>query len=295
MGVDHLEAFASEVGTTDPVVALGSGTHADLGGTVLAGTRAVRAPAQLVEHDPQEMIVRVDVGVTVERLNKVLAASGQMVPLDPASDAQTLGGVLAVGFNGSRVLRYGLLRDFVLGLVYVSSDGELVHAGGQTVKNVTGFDLCRLMVGSLGTLGIFAQVVLKCVPIPAASQWYVSNDSYLALFQDLYRPASMFWDGEQTYVLLEGDPDDVEQQAAAVGLRPGTAPTIPSGHREAVALRHAAELSGEFLPAIGTGAVHRPGPPPARVPVQNRALQLQIKHAFDPHGRFAPGREAWAL
>ncbi len=295
MGVEHLEEFATEIGSEDPVVAVGSGSHAELGGVVRSGTRSVHAPALVLDHDPQEMIVRVDVGVTVGELNRVLALAGQMVPLDPASDEQTIGGVLSVGANGSRVLRYGLMRDFVLGLVYVSSDGELVRAGGQTVKNVSGFDLCRLMIGSLGTLGIIAQVVLKCVPVPAKSQWYVSSDSYEGLFQSLYRPATVYWDGTCTYVLLEGDPEDVDQQAAALGLEPGSAPALSVGHRELLRFAEVADLDGEFVAAIGTGVVHRSGPAPRRMPVQNRDLQLRVKRAFDPNDRFAPGREAWAF
>jgi glycolate dehydrogenase FAD-binding subunit len=295
VGVEHLEKFAAEIGPVDPVVAVGSGSHAELGGVVRSGTRSVHAPALVLDHDPQEMIVRVDVGVTVGELNRVLALAGQMVPLDPASDAQTIGGVLSVGYNGRRVLRYGLMRDFVLGLVYVSAQGVLVRAGGQTVKNVSGFDLCRLMIGSLGTLGIIAQVVLKCVPVPAKSQWYVSAESYEALFQSLYRPAAVCWDGIRTYVLLEGDPEDVDQQALAHGLKTASAPALPVGHRELIRLAQVADLEGDFLAAIGTGVVHRSGPAPRRAPVQNRDLQLRVKRAFDPTDRFAPGREAWAF
>ena len=92
-----------------------------------------------------------------------------------------------------------------------------MKAGGPTVKNVSGFDLRRLLVGSLGTLGLIGEVVLRTRPLPAASRWVSGPTDPFALAALLYRPTSILWDGTHTWVLLEGDPDDVDAQAAAVG------------------------------------------------------------------------------
>jgi len=96
--------------------------------------------------------VRLGAGTTMSELDDTLAAKGQTTVLEGAPDA-TVGGVLAVGHSGLRRRRVGPVRDALLQVRYVSAEGRLITAGGPTVKNVTGYDLCRLMVGSLGTLG----------------------------------------------------------------------------------------------------------------------------------------------
>ncbi len=92
-----------------------------------------------------------------------------MCALDPRDPAATIGGILACGLSGWRRLRHGPLRDHVLEVRFVTAQGRLVKAGGPTVKNVTGYDLPRLLVGSFGTLGVLAQVTLRCRPRPAAA------------------------------------------------------------------------------------------------------------------------------
>jgi hypothetical protein len=96
----------------------------------------------------------------------VLAAAGQHCPLDPRDPAATVGGTLAAGLSGPRRLRYRPLRDRVLEVHLVTGDGRRVKGGGRVVKNVSGYDVCRLAVGSLGTLGVIAQVTLRCEPRP---------------------------------------------------------------------------------------------------------------------------------
>jgi FAD/FMN-containing dehydrogenase len=153
-----LAAFADEVGTHGHVVPVGGGTH----WAAVGEGRRVRAPAGVVAYEPAEMTVRVRAGTTVAELDAVLAEHGQMVPLDPADPTRaTVGGVLAEGVSGIRRLRWGPVRDTVLEVRYVSAEGRVVKSGGPVVKNVSGFDLCRLMVGSRGTLGVLAEVVLR--------------------------------------------------------------------------------------------------------------------------------------
>src|SRR5437879_2028902 len=142
------------------------------------------------------MIVRVRAGTPVAELDAVLAEGGQMVPLDPMEpERATVGGVLAVGHSGLRRLRYGPLRDTVLEARFVSGEEKLVKAGGPVVKNVSGYDLCRLLVGSLGTLGFIGEVVLRTFPRPPVSQWFAGQSDPAEVRKRLYRPATILWDG----------------------------------------------------------------------------------------------------
>ncbi len=252
-GPSDLAEFATLVGREGPVCVAGGRTQWEVGGLPAVGTREVVAPAGVVSHQPAEMIVRVRAGTTVAALNSVLAAGGQMVPLDPLDPTRaTVGGVLAVGHSGIRRLRYGPARDTVLEIRFVSSGGEVVKAGGPVVKNVTGYDLCRLLVGSLGTLGLMAEAVLRCHPLPAASRWLRTTEPGAAdpfdVLGRLYRPASVRWDGEYVWVLLEGHPSDVEAQSETVlgslfTSVPGP-PEVPSGGRLLPSGRVAAVTAG---------------------------------------------------
>ncbi|MHB1854708.1 MAG: FAD-binding oxidoreductase, partial [Acidimicrobiales bacterium] len=139
-----LEDFAVEVGRDDPVAVRGGATQWDVGGPVHPDVRIVAAPAGVVDHRPEEMLVRVRAGTTMAELAGVLDRAGQMVPLDPADpERATVGGILSVGRAGLRRLRHGPVRDHVLEIRYVSAGGELVKAGAPVVKNVSGFDLVR--------------------------------------------------------------------------------------------------------------------------------------------------------
>ena len=109
----------------------------------------------------------------------------------------------------SRRLGHGPVRDTVLQARYVSAAGDVVKAGGPTVKNVSGFDLCRLLVGSRGTLGFLGDVILRTWPRPRHEQWFRSDRPPSDVAAALYRPTSVLWDGTTTLVLLEGHPADV--------------------------------------------------------------------------------------
>ena len=99
---------------------------------------------------------------------------------------------------------------------FVTADGRLVKGGGPTVKNVSGFDLPRLLVGSFGTIGVIVQVTLRCQPRPETSAWFVTDADPFEVRRDLYRPSCIAWDGTRTHVLLEGVAADVEAERAAI-------------------------------------------------------------------------------
>lgn len=295
---EAVTAFASNVGGVDdgPVVAVGGRSAFAVGGSVLRAAREVRAPVGIVEHQPAEMTVRVLAGTPVTALDAALAVQGQSVALPTRTAASTVGGALAVGRSGLRRLGWGPVRDAVLEVTAVRADGRVVKAGGPTVKNVTGYDLCRLLIGSLGTLALLAEVVLRTRPRPPAERWFVAPsgpDSW----RSLYRPASVLWDGDTTWVLLDGHAGDVDAQAKAHGLVPADSGPSLAGlsHRWSLPPSVLGGLPGDgrgpFLAELGVGIVHRAEPQPARrVAPAATAIHQRLKSSFDPTGRLAPGR-----
>ena len=169
---------------------------------------------------------------------------------------------------------------------------DVVKAGGPTVKNVSGFDLCRLLVGARGALGFIGDVILRTRPLAAASQWFtVAASEPFAVFGRLFRPVSVLWNGRQVWTLLEGHPDDVRQQAAAVGLNPCDGPPpLLAASRVSVPPNEVARLSGDFVVEVGVGVVHSGvhRPSPGRDD-RARTLALAVKAEFDPTGRLNPG------
>ncbi len=125
---------------------------------------------QIVDYPARDMTITVQAGISIEKLQATLAAERQRLPVDvPFSQRSTLGGAMAANVNGPRRFGFGTFRDYVIGISVVNDRGEVVKAGGRVVKNVAGYDLCKLFVGSLGTLGIIVQATLKVRPVPEAS------------------------------------------------------------------------------------------------------------------------------
>ena len=121
----------------------------------------------VIEYDIANLTVVCQAGVRVETLQQQLHATRQFLPLDPPYTNQaTVGGVVATNSSGPRRLVYGSARDLVLGMKVVSSSGELLSVGGKTVKNVAGYDLDKLFIGSMGTLGIIVEVAFRLLPLP---------------------------------------------------------------------------------------------------------------------------------
>jgi glycolate oxidase FAD binding subunit len=121
---------------------------------------------QVIDYPARDMTITVQAGITVARLQEVLRAEGQQLPIDvPDPERATLGGVIAANVSGPRRYAYGTLRDYVIGISVVNDRGEETKAGGRVVKNVAGYDLMKLYTGSLGTLGIITQVTLKLKPL----------------------------------------------------------------------------------------------------------------------------------
>jgi len=279
-----LTAFADEIGVEGPVTITGLSTR---GGPV-ADVRVIGAPAGIELVEPAEMIVSCGAGTMVAELDEALLPHGQCVAIPPTG---TVGGALATGRSGIRRLGYGPVRDAVLQIRYVSAARDVVKAGGPTVKNVSGFDLCRLLVGSHGTLGFMGDVILRTRPRARFEQWFAGQVDPDMVMAQLYRPTSALWDGATTWVLLEGDPRDVAEQVRLLSLDVVEGPPVlPDGGRWSIVPGNFRTLRGRFVVEMGVGVVHHEDPAPARLvdPVI-RQLHRRIKDAFDPQGRLNPG------
>ena len=150
-------------GSKSPASYEASATVLDLGGEAEL--------AQVIEYTPDEFTVTVGAAMRIADLQALLLQNGQSLPFDPlfASRGATVGGTLAAGANGPGRLRYGGVRDFVLGIEFLDGQGERLRGGGKVVKNAAGFDLPKLFVGSYGTLGVLLEVTFKVFPAPRAS------------------------------------------------------------------------------------------------------------------------------
>jgi glycolate oxidase FAD binding subunit len=121
-----------------------------------------------ITHNPGDLTATVQAGVTLSELRARLAERGQFLAIDaPLPDRATVGGTLATGISGPARWQYGSPRDTVIGMTVVQPDGRITHAGGRVVKNVSGYDMARLHVGGLGTLGVIAEASFKLTPLPA--------------------------------------------------------------------------------------------------------------------------------
>jgi glycolate oxidase FAD binding subunit len=184
---------------------------------------------QVLEHAAGDLVVRAQAGVRLADLQQQLAPAGQWLALDPPEPRATLGGVVAANASGPRRLRYGTVRDLIIGITVVLADGTVARAGGKVVKNVAGYDLAKLFCGSLGTLGMAAEVIFRLHPVPAAAAVVTlgvegpeqAGEATRRLRGTTLEPSAVEltvdefgWPGRLT-VLFEGIRPGVEAQAAA--------------------------------------------------------------------------------
>lgn len=149
-----------------PLRVRGGGTKDWYGQTLDGEILDTRAFQGVVSYDPAELVVTVRAGTPLAQLEAVLAERGQMLPFEPPhfGRAATVGGCIAAGLAGPRRAACGAPRDFVLGVTLMNGRGEVLRFGGQVVKNVAGYDVSRLMAGSLGTLGLLLDLSVKVLP-----------------------------------------------------------------------------------------------------------------------------------
>ena len=122
--------------------------------------------SHVVDYPARDMTITVGAGLSIGELQRILREENQQLPIDVADAAMTLGRIVADDVCGPRQFGYGTLRDYVIGIEAVDGRGRVFHAGGRVVKNVAGYDLCRLLVGSRGQLGTITQITFKLKPLP---------------------------------------------------------------------------------------------------------------------------------
>ncbi len=138
----------------------------------------------VVEHEPADLVASAAAGITLDAFNETLNRGGQWLPLDPPDDGRaTVGGVVATGIAGAQRTAYGSPRTFVIGMKVVLADGKSCKAGGRVVKNVAGYDLCKLFTGSFGTLGVICEVTFKLRPRPAQETTIRARGSFQSVFK----------------------------------------------------------------------------------------------------------------
>jgi glycolate oxidase FAD binding subunit len=176
------------------VIPLGGGTQLDLGMPPRAADLGLetRGLDRIVEYEPADLTVTVEAGISLRELQRVLGVQGQHLALDPSvgPDA-TIGGVIATNASGPLRLAHGTARDLVIGTRVANPDGTLTRAGGRVVKNVAGYDLNKLHIGALGTLGVLVELSFKLAPLPPAAAtiaaWFGGLDGVASALASLVR------------------------------------------------------------------------------------------------------------
>ena len=208
-----LRSFAEEKWA---VTFVGGGTEMELGPppSRLDAVLRTRRLSRLVEYAPSDQIVAVEAGITLAELQRELAGNRQRLALDPPlADRVTMGGMVAANSFGPLRARFGGARDLVIGITVIRADGVVARGGGKVVKNVAGFDLPRLFCGSLGTLGLIAEIVFRLHPLPESA-------------------ATLVFDG-----LSAGEVRALARSAGEARLEPVAVVRLSAGHRYRLALR----------------------------------------------------------
>jgi len=307
VGLD-LSPFADLVGSADRGPIWLAGQQSRL--TAPSSVQQVTAPSGIYDLQPDEMTVVCGAGTSIDELQDSLAAVGQYVNLSRSnSGTGTVGGALATGRSDIYRLGRGAVRDTLLQARYVNHDGQVVSAGGPTVKNVSGFDLCRLLIGSLGQLGFLGEVILRTRPIPQSSRWFMINEArpetVEAILRRVYRPASVLWDGRKVWFCIEGnsrDCDETIQQLATDLDRPTEVSgppnldnfpfrqSMPPAQLVEFVLSHINQTTDQILVEAGVGIVHRQSSAEPRVADPTvELLHQRLLRQFNPTGRLNPG------
>ncbi|MFK7779245.1 MAG: FAD-binding oxidoreductase, partial [Gimesia sp.] len=136
--------------------------------SILSGTQICTSQLnKVIDYPIRDMTITVEAGMRIDQLNEIISAEGQRLPIDvPQSNRATLGGVIATNTSGPKRFSSGTIRDYVIGISAIDGKGNLFKSGGRVVKNVAGYDLKKMLVGSLGTLAVISQVSLNLRPKP---------------------------------------------------------------------------------------------------------------------------------
>ncbi len=296
-GVVEAMRAATTNGTRVSVV--GGRRHHDAGDRAEVGAELwTTALDRVVAYDPAEMLCVVESGMRLGDLRRLLADGGQEWPVDEPDDA-TVGGVIAADVPLPRQLRVGCLRDTVVEMVFVTGDGRRIRSGARTVKNVTGYDLHRLLTGSRGTLGVITQVALKVRPLPKAAKTLVTREGGIELAARLLEavplPAAVIAEHDRVLVRLEGWPEEVAEQARAANAVAVLADADPATWLEpafpdAPIVAQAAVVPSRLAAAVADGPRYRAllGVGYAWIPCEDEAALARVRERVASLGGIAP-------
>jgi glycolate oxidase FAD binding subunit len=330
--IDQLAATIREAARQKrPLCIRGGGTKNFYGNAIHGDQLDTAGYRGIVEYESTELVITARAGTPLAEIEAALREKGQMLAFEPPhfGPGATLGGCVAAGLSGPRRAYAGAARDFVLGVRLIDGKGSDLRFGGQVMKNVAGYDVSRLMTGSLGTLGLLTEVSLKVLPVPAVETTLhlkrTETEAIAAMNEWAGKPlpitATAFRDGDLG-VRLSGAKSAIEAAAIKLGgtaVDPGEAARFWTGIREQIkptavplglpgnqliewsgALRwlksgaDAKTIRDAAIRAGGHATLFRGGDKPdgAFQPLAPALMKLHrnLKRTFDPAGIFNPGR-----
>lgn len=259
---------------------LGGGTRAAIGAPRECSFVALRNLKGVIEYDPAELVLTVRPGTPLTEVEELVAAEGQMLGFEPWGEpGSTIGGAVAAGSAGSRRITAGSARDHLLGFTAVSGRGESFVAGGKVVKNVTGYDLPKLMAGSWGRIGAMTELTLKVLPSPRKTLTLTAlgllpRDAYRLMAASLgscagVSAAACLGTGQVLLRIAGFEPSVAARRSALQDLLDGSCDLFPLDEREAASLWQCCE-TGHGLSGSVLWDVHLP---PRRAPDLVETLQ----------------------
>ncbi|MFN4141946.1 glycolate oxidase subunit GlcE [Aestuariivirga sp.] len=220
--VSEMELSDMVAAAEGPLEIIGTGTKRSLGRPVqAAATLDMSGFTEVIAYEPEELILEVGAGARLSEVEQMIGAKGQQLAFEPpdwsallgSAHGGTVGGLVSCNLSGPRRIKAGAVRDHMLGLRGVTGTGEIFKAGARVVKNVTGYDLAKLLTGSYGTLAVLTSVILKVLPAPETEETVVLTDledesavkaMSLAMQSSCEVSAAAFVPGEAVYLRLEG-------------------------------------------------------------------------------------------
>ena len=270
----------------------------------------VSALRALVEHHPEDMTASVEAGMTLVEFQERIRAHGQWLPIDPAgAERLTIGDLLALNLSGPRRLGYGTIRDYLLGIKVALADGQVIKAGGKVVKNVAGYDLCKLFVGARHTLGVIVEATFKLRPLPECEQFVQKQVQSIDAIQEPRRdllektePVALDAHNLAANVSLvaayAGNREDVEVQvelAQKAGFATVSGPEYFSefwseGEARMISVLPSNTIKtileirpDRFVAHLGNGIIHYRGGMPPVEQLMPTVLMERVKRAYDPN------------
>lgn len=237
-----IEQFKSAINQRQSIMIEGSGSKSFYGLPISADTTISTVAHQgVINYEPSELVISVRAGTRLSDIEALLDKHGQRFPFEPPhfSADSTIGGVVASGLSGPIRPYDNAVRDAVLGVTMINGKGECLKFGGQVMKNVAGYDVSRLMAGTLGTLGMMLEISLKVVPKPAAEitlrQSLSAGDALKKLREWAGKPtciSASYWHADELSIRLSGNADAVNESRKLIGGE-----TLANAETEWIAIR----------------------------------------------------------